>query len=89
VFTCNLYVDLNQIRAGMADSLEDSRHSAVLQRILAAKEREARTSYDDVHTREPDVSGDFSLVHARTLFADCYLAPIAVEGPLLTTDALL
>ena len=34
------------------------------------------------------MSGDFSLVHARTLFADCYLAPIAADGPLLTTDAL-
>ena len=32
---------------------------------------------------------DFSFVQAHALFADCYLAPIAVEGPLLTTDALL
>ena len=81
-------VDLNQSRAGMADSLEDSRHSAIRQRILAAQERETRASYDDVHTREPDVRGDFSLVQAYSLFADCYLAPIATKGPLLTTDAL-
>lgn len=88
VLTCSLYVDLNQLRAGMADSLEDSRHSAIRQRILAAREREAHASYDDVQSREPHVSGDFSLAHAQTLFADCCLAPIAVDGPLLTTDAL-
>jgi hypothetical protein len=88
VLTCSLYVDLNQSRAGMADSLEDSRHSAIRQRILAAKEREARASYDDVQARALDACRDFSLVQARSLFADCYLAPIAVEGPLLTTDAL-
>jgi hypothetical protein len=88
VLTCSLYVDLNQSRARMADSLEDSRHSAIRQRILAAKEREARASYDDVQARELRACGGFSLVQAHSLFADCYLAPIAVEGPLLTTDAL-
>ena len=59
-------MDLNQIRAGLADSLEDARHSAVRQRILAAKEREAAPCLT-MSTRGPDMSGDFSLVHARTL----------------------
>ena len=85
--TCSLYIDLNQVKAGMADALEDCRHSAVRQRILAAKVREARASYDDVLVREPDLSGGFSLEQAQLLFADCHLAPIAAEGPLLTTDA--
>ena len=72
----------------MADSLEASRHSAIRQRILAAKEREARASYEDVRTRDVAAGGDFSLAQAQLLFADCYLAPLAVDGPLLTTDAL-
>ena len=38
--------------------------------------------------REVPGSGDFSLAQAQTLFADCWLAPIAVEGPLVTTDTL-
>jgi hypothetical protein len=73
----------------MADSLEDSRHSAIRQRILAAKAREARASYEDVQAREPQAGDGFTLAQARMLFADCFLTPIAVEGPLLTTDALL
>ena len=89
VLTGHLYVDLNQLRAGMADSLEDSRHSAIRQRILAAKAREARASYEDVQAREPQTGDGFTLAQARMLFADCFLTPIAVEGPLLTTDALL
>ena len=88
VLTCSLYVDLNQVRAGMAPTLEASRHSAIRQRILAAKEQEARASWEDVREREAPGSGDFSLAQAQTLFADCWLAPIAVEGPLLTTDTL-
>lgn len=32
---------------------------------------------------------DFSLAHAQLVYADCYLTPIATDGPLLTTDALL
>ena len=72
----------------MADALEDCRHSAVRQRILAAKEREAQASYADVLAREPELRGGFSLAQAQLLFADCYLAPIAAAGPLRTMDAL-
>ncbi|MGM0485683.1 MAG: hypothetical protein ACQESR_02860, partial [Planctomycetota bacterium] len=32
---CHLYVDLNQIHAGLADSLPDSRHSGICNRIAA------------------------------------------------------
>ena len=88
VLTCSLYVDLNQIRAGMAPTLEASRHSAIRQRILAAKEQEVRVLGGRLREREVPGSGDFSLAQAQTLFADCWLAPIAVEGPLLTTDTL-
>jgi hypothetical protein len=88
VLTASLYVDLNQIRAGMAPTLEASRHSAIRQRMLAAREQEARASWEDVRERDAPGSGDFSLAQAQTLFADCWLAPIAAEGPLLTTDTL-
>ena len=88
VLTCDFDIDLNQIRAEMADALEDCRHSAIRLRILAAREREARASHDDVLAREADASGEFSLIQAQRLFADCHLSPIAVDGPLLTRDAL-
>jgi hypothetical protein len=88
VLTCSFYVDLNQVQAGLADSLETSRHSAIFQRIVAAKAQEARASYEDVCTRDGAVGADFTLAQSQLLFADCYLAPLAVDGPLLTTDAL-
>ena len=81
-------LDLNQLRAGMAESLEQSRHSAIQQRILAAKEREARTSREDFRQRDPQGQFECSTAASKALFADCALAPIAADGPLLTTDSL-
>jgi hypothetical protein len=89
VLTCSFYVDLNQIRAGLAASLEASRYSAICQRLLAAQQREAQASYVDVQTREPQAGESFTLAVAQALFADCHLTPIAATGRLLTTDALL
>jgi hypothetical protein len=88
VLTCNLYLDLNQLRAGMAESLEDSRHSAIRNRILAAKEREARRSLAAFAEASESDRHVFSEADAQELFADCWLAPLSDEGPLLTADAL-
>ena len=87
VLTCSIYVDLNQLRAEMADSLEQSRHSAIRQRILAAKERESLISSEDFRQRDPLGQFAFSTAESVALFADCALAPIAADGPLLTTDS--
>ena len=35
ILICGIYVDLNQIRAGEADSLETSRNSSIFQRLMA------------------------------------------------------
>ena len=51
VLTCSIYVDLNQIQAGMVDSLEESQYSAIRNRILAAKRREAQTSLEEYACR--------------------------------------
>jgi hypothetical protein len=86
VLTDSIYLDLNQTRAGLADSLEDSRHSAIRQRILAAKARQAHASWEDVSGREGPAGSAFTLAQAEMLYDDCWLSPISTEGPLLTTE---
>ena len=88
VLACSIYVDLNQIQAGMANSLEDSRHSSIRNRILAAKRREAQTSREEFERQNPTGLYLFPENEAETLFEDCWLAPICSDGPLLTTASL-
>ena len=88
VLTCSIYVDLNQLRAGMAETLEQSQHAAIRQRMLAAQEREAQASCEEFRKRDPAGQYAFSAAQSATLFADCWLAPIAADGPLLTTASL-
>jgi hypothetical protein len=88
VLTCSIYVDLNQLRAGMAETLEQSRHSAIRQRMLAAKEREAQASWEEFRQRDAAGQYEFSAAQSQALFGDCWLAPIAAEGPLLTAASL-
>jgi hypothetical protein len=88
VLTGNFYVDLNQVLAGLADSLEASEHSAIRNRILAAKRREALASQEAFAESDPAGIYPFSVGESETLFEDCWLAPIAGGGPLLTADSL-
>jgi hypothetical protein len=88
VASCSIYVDLNQIRAGLADSLEESQYSAIYRRILAAKQREAELSREDFAEDDPEGLYAFSQAAAEMLYADCFLAPITADGPLLTADSL-
>jgi hypothetical protein len=84
VLACHIYVDLNQLNAGMVGSLEGARHSAIYNRLTAAKAREvvasveafAATSDERVHQLPPET--------VEALFADCWLAPICADGPLIT-----
>ncbi len=88
VASCSVYVDLNQLRAGLADSLEESQYSAICRRILAAKQREAEASREEFAEDDPDGLYAFSQAEAETLYADCWLSPITADGPLLTADSL-
>ena len=84
VLTCSIYVDLNQVRAGLADSLEASEYSSIRRRIRAAKRREAVASQEDFSRRDPSGKYAFSHGDAETLFEDCWLAPITAEQPVST-----
>jgi REP element-mobilizing transposase RayT len=80
VLTCSIYVDLNQIRAGLADSLELSHHTSIERRIRAAKSREAVASRQEFAGRDDSAYHWFSQQDAESLFADCWLAPIVAEN---------
>jgi hypothetical protein len=88
VTSCSIYVDLNQLRAGLAGSLEESQYSAICRRILAAKQREAEVSREEFEQDDPDGLYAFSRTEAEALYADCWLSPITADGPLLTADSL-
>ncbi|MCP3973264.1 MAG: hypothetical protein GY720_02085 [bacterium] len=88
MLTSSIYVDLNQIRGGMATSLENSQHSAIRNRILAARQREAQGSHEEFTQQDPAGLYAFSAAQADALFADCWLSPIGVDGPLLTEASI-
>lgn len=77
---CNVYLDLNQIKAGMAGSLEDCHCSAIQDRLQAWREEEARASVETFHANDPQ---EFSLEvgDVEQLLADCFLAPIGDQDP--------
>ena len=82
ILTCSIYVDVNQIKAGVAPSLEQSDHSAIQDRMRAWRQREAQASLEKFE----DLEGggyDLELGDVEGLLADCWLAPIQDAGPLL------
>jgi hypothetical protein len=88
VTSCSIYVDLNQLRAGLALSLEESQYSAICRRIRAARQRAAAASREEFEGEDPEGLYEFSKSAAEALYADCWLSPITVDGPLLTADSL-
>ncbi|MCO6455428.1 MAG: hypothetical protein J5I93_09030 [Pirellulaceae bacterium] len=87
LLTCMVYVDLNQIRAGMADSLEDSRTSAIAARLAAWRAREAQASLEEFHSSRGGGGYDLSLEQVEALLKDAWLAPICSGGLLITQGA--
>lgn len=83
VLTCSVYVDLNQCQAGMATTLEDSRHSAIYQRVRAAKAREVAAALADFADEHPGDADRLPVEAVEALYADCWLAPITTDAPLL------
>jgi hypothetical protein len=75
LLTCSAYVDLNQVKAGAAESLETSNYSAIQDRLRAWRSREANASVEKFRHREGE---EFRLERAdvEQLLADCWLAPI-------------
>jgi REP element-mobilizing transposase RayT len=86
VLTCSIYVDLNQIRAGLADSLESSHWSSIQRRIRAVRSREAAASREAFTRRDHATSHRFSQRDAESLFADCWLAPIVDQDTSAAND---
>ena len=83
LLTCMVYVDVNQVKAGLAPSLEESRCSAISARLAAWRQREATASLDEFNkTRAGEF--DLSVEQVELLLADSYLAPICTDGPLMT-----
>ena len=82
--TAMLYNDLQQVKAGMVDSVAGSDHAAVQRRIRAC----AEDAFTDVHGREPTRHSEDlqELERLHAVFANCYLSPISHDGPLMTVQ---
>ncbi|MCO6456451.1 MAG: hypothetical protein J5I93_14230, partial [Pirellulaceae bacterium] len=87
LLTCMVYVDMNQIKAGMAATLEDSRTSAIAARLAAWRAREAQTSLEEFHSSRGGGGYDLSLEQVEALLKDAWLAPICSGGLLITQGA--
>lgn len=82
----NVYLDVNQLKAGVARSLDESTCSPIYDRIQAWRQREIQKSVEKFQAtaREGYVLGTADM---EPLLADCFLSPIDDRGPLLLVDA--
>jgi len=88
ILACSVYVDLNQVRAGMASSLLESKHSAVQSRILQGRMEEAEAAY--IMFQSLKESGiEISLDQIQSMYSNCrWIAPVQQTGDLkLVNDA--
>jgi len=83
----NVYVDLNQMKANMAQQLEDCLYSGIHDRMVAWREREAVASHKKFHEESTD---DYLLEvgDVNRLLADCFLSPIGQGGPLILVNSM-
>ena len=73
LLACAAYVDLNPIRAALAETLEDSDHTSVQRRIQA--ERERATGED---RQQPSAGAEASPVTLPSA-PDCFLSPLELD----------
>jgi hypothetical protein len=78
---CNVYVDLNQLRAGMATSLEECHYSAIQDRLRAWRRLEAEESVDHFQSKAHSEEYALTTTEMEQLLEDCFLAPIGDQGP--------
>ena len=77
-----LYNDLQQVRAGIVDRLEDSDFSAIQKQLRTF----ASQAFKDMYERKPSDHDDdhAELERLEQLFANCYLSPLDANAPLMT-----
>ncbi len=83
---CNIYVDMNQIKAGMATRLEDCRCSAIQDRLKAWRKEQAQASLEAFNAKG-QTGFALEVEQIEQLLADCFLAPIGDQGPPLLDHA--
>jgi hypothetical protein len=83
-----LYTDLNQVRAGMASSLQESMYATIQARIIENRLKEARETLEVFHQREGDRLS-VTLAQLQDIYLRCsWVAPIDPHGDLkLINDA--
>lgn len=78
------YTDLQQVKAGIVDSIEASDYSAIQRQIRAR----ASQAFEDIHGHDPrdgsEEDGE-SMERFEAMFGIDYLSPITSRGPLMTT----
>ena len=87
LMTSMVYVDVNQIKAGMAQTLESSRHSAIAQRIAEVRQREAAEGVKKFAKKKSQIH-EFSETQALELLEGSFLAPITTQGATATSEIL-
>lgn len=68
LLACAAYVDLNPIRAAIAETIEDSQHTSVKRRVSALQTEVAN-----------NVSEDISPIDRSVDAPDCFLSPVSVD----------
>jgi REP element-mobilizing transposase RayT len=93
---CSFYCDLNQVRAGMANSLIESNNSGIQDRILAEQARSEwieKHSLDEWNLLLEDLEKGKAIgldeETLREFYRDGWLAPISEDGPLATSEAII
>ena len=86
VLTCSIYLDLNQLKAGMADSLAASDYSAIQLRIRQWQREQAEASVQQFEGKRKQTHLQLEVADVEQLLAGCFLAPITDQGPLLLVN---
>lgn len=80
VLTCMLYVDLNQVKAGMVNDIHSSQHSAISVRLSEREKANAQFAESEASVeafeRQRNLESCFTKENALQLIRGCNLAPI-------------